>query len=477
LEGLEITEVSASRVIFGTVTKRIDPEYFRKVYLHDEEHIASRPNDFCGFDELGVSVDASAFYPSIENYYGEGDLPFLRVADVDSIIDFQACTTIPEHLCDLYPTLAKVLPGDILLTKGGSIARVGLVSQKAAASRDLIFLNSSKLSREDHIFLYLYFQSGIFNRSLLRSSSQTAQPHLTITLVRELRVFRASQSLKANLMHVAELGFNNLDKSTFIRDEAEKVLLRTIGLENWKSPEPLSYVRRSCEAFAAGRLDAEHFQPKYTEIIRLIKATNQFQSLNSLVLVNQRGTQPIYTSSGTPVVNSKHVINGEVRIDADNRLAMLDKYALKIEPGDVLINGTGVGTIGRAAPYLHGFNAIPDNHVTVLRPCRDLIDPIYLAVFLNSLAGRMQVEQRLRGSSGQIEIYPSDLGQFTIWVAPTQIQQEIRNSVLASFAAKQKAKQLLDAAKRVVEIAIESSESDALAFLDQTLTEAGEANP
>jgi len=89
----------------------------------------------------------------------------------------------------------------------------------------------------------------------------------------------------------------------------------------------------------------------------------------------------------------------------------------------------------------------------------------------------MQVEQRLRGSSGQIEIYPSDLGQFTIWVAPTQIQQEIRNSVLASFAAKQKAKQLLDAAKRVVEIAIESSESDALAFLDQTLTEAGEANP
>jgi len=50
-------------------------------------------------------------------------------------------------------------------------------------------------------------------------------------------------------------------------------------------------------------------------------------------------------------------------------------------------------------------------------------------------------------------------------------------AVQSMIDARQRAKQLLDAAKRAVEIAIESSESDALAFLDQTLAEAGEANP
>jgi len=65
------------------------------------------------------------------------------------------------------------------------------VTEEAAASRDLIFLNSSILSNRDRLFLYIYAQTAFFNRQLLRSSSQTAQPHLTITLVRNLPTFRA----------------------------------------------------------------------------------------------------------------------------------------------------------------------------------------------------------------------------------------------------------------------------------------------
>ncbi|MFM2448955.1 MAG: hypothetical protein RIS44_1405 [Pseudomonadota bacterium] len=130
------------------------------------------------------------------------------------------------------------------------------------------------------------------------------------------------------------------------------------------------------------------------------------------------------------------------------------------------MNGTGVGTIGRAAPYLHPDPAIPDNHVTILRPKQDL-DAVYLSVFLNSMAGQWQVEERLRGSSGQIELYPTDIAQFTVWIAPSTVQKEIRRSVEKSYEQKQRATQLLDAAKRAVEIAIEDSEAAALAYLDQ----------
>jgi type I restriction enzyme M protein len=237
-----------------------------------------------------------------------------------------------------------------------------------------------------------------------------------------------------------------------------------LGLENWQVPEPLSYVRNSSEAFSAGRLDAEHFQPKFADLLNHLKATGASESLSLLLTTNQRGKQPEYAEAGLPVVNSKHVLSGEVRLDDDNRKAVFDDKTLMIQTGDVLINGTGVGTIGRCAPYLHTANAIPDNHVTILRPVAK-VDPIYLSVFLNSLAGQMQVAQRLRGSSGQIELYPNDIAQFKIWVAPPDIQANIRHAVEKSFEQKQRATQLLEAAKRAVEIAIEQSEAEALAYL------------
>jgi type I restriction enzyme M protein len=83
------------------------------------------------------------------------------------------------------------------------------------------------------------------------------------------------------------------------------------------------------------------------------------------------------------------------------------------------------------------------------------------------MAGQWQVEERLRGSSGQIELYPTDIAQFTVWIAPSTVQKEIRRSVEKSYEQKQRATQLLDAAKRAVEIAIEDSEAAALAYLDQ----------
>lgn len=243
------------------------------------------------------------------------------------------------------------------------------------------------------------------------------------------------------------------------------MLLTALNLADWQPPQPLNYICSSRDAFSAGRFDAEHFKPKFAELIAHIESTGNAAQLGTLLAVNDRGNQPEYAETGLPVVNSKHIVNCEVRLDSDNRIGLVSAAKVLIEPGDVLMNGTGVGTIGRSAPYLHASKAIPDNHVTILRPKTATVDPVYLSVFINSLAGQLQVEQRLHGSSGQIELYPSDIADFTVWLAPEAIQQEIRQAVESSFAAKQRATELLEAAKHAVEIAIENSEAAALAYL------------
>jgi len=258
--------------------------------------------------------------------------------------------------------------------------------------------------------------------------------------------------------------FAKKEKLSFFQNKKTEKSVPTIATMHGAS----CYRRNSREVFSTGRLDAEHFHPKFQALMNSLRATGNCVRLGDYLLVNQRGKQPDYVDEGLPVINSKHVLRNEIRLDEDNRQAEVEESALLIQTNDVLINGTGVGTIGRAAAYLHENPALPDNHVTILRPS-DILDPVYLSVYLNSVAGQLQVEQRLRGSSGQIELYPADIAEFRIWLAPQVVQKSIRQQVEQSFERRQQAIRLLDVAKRTVEIAIEDSEAIALKYLADQL--------
>jgi len=255
---------------------------------------------------------------------------------------------------------------------------------------------------------------------------------------------------------------------------ATAVLDAALGFSNWHPPEPLTYTRSASEVLSLGRMDAQHFQPKYAALISKMREHGEVIRLGDVLAFCDRGRQPNYSEIGLPVVNSRHVRVGEVVVGEENRLALEEagqlglpeEKRLTIRNGDVLMNGTGVGTLGRCAPYLHEGKALPDNHVTILRMNADAhLDPVFLAVQLNSIVGQMQVEQHFKGSSGQIELYPSEIREFRIWRASNDVQAEIRACIEYAHTARREAKALLDRAKRAVEIAIEESEAAALAFL------------
>ena len=103
------------------------------------------------------------------------------------------------------------------------------------------------------------------------------------------------------------------------------------------------------------------------------------------------------------------------------------------------------------------------NHVTVLRT--DVMSPICLALYLNSIVGQYQVEQHFKGSSGQIELYPTDIANFWCPKLDNSVQKKIDKLAEQSFALKAKSEHLLDIAKRAVEMAIEKNEAAGLAYL------------
>lgn len=465
LEGLEAIERPASEVFSR---ERMDSEAFAKAALALAARLSKLPRVEAVSQVASVS---DGNHLSIANEFGEaeGGVRYLRGQDINSamMLDDRNPVYIPESE---YEKLARshIFRDDVLITivgaNTGQTALVDVAPDKLTANCKLGILRAK---RGGIAPAYLHaFLAGRYGQSQVLSAKRGGgQMGLILPDLKALAVARFSETFEKRVAEVSALAHKtNRARRTHV-ERAERLLLSALGLDGWQAPEPLSYVRSSTEAFASGRLDAQHFQPRYQALTDFIDATGEGARLADWLSENQRGRQPDYVEDGLPVVNSKHVLRGEVRLDGDNRNASFGEDDLLIHQGDVLMNGTGVGTIGRCAPYLDGEEAIPDNHVTVLRPKKGL-DAVYLSVFLNSMAGQWQVEQRLRGSSGQIELYPNDIGQFRVWVAPVAVQTKIRKSVEASHEQRQRAGALLDAAKRAVEIAIEKSEAAALKYLE-----------
>ena len=80
-----------------------------------------------------------------------------------------------------------------------------------------------------------------------------------------------------------------------------------------------------------------------------------------------------------------------------------------------------------------------------------------MSLYLNSLAGKLQVEKYQRGSSGQLELYPFDIRKFQVWEAPQSIQQEIRRLYEQATESARQSRELLDQAKSRVEQLIEEA--------------------
>ncbi|WP_375488552.1 restriction endonuclease subunit S [uncultured Jatrophihabitans sp.] len=206
----------------------------------------------------------------------------------------------------------------------------------------------------------------------------------------------------------------------------------------------------------AMRSDADHFQPKYKAIEANIRAKrNRAKQLGSLVSYVRRGSQPEYVPDGDVlVINSQHVSEHLINIDGAARTTM-DFWERK--PGsrtrkfDILLNSTGVGTIGRANCVLHDEKSVVDNHVTVLRVNDpDEMNPLFLAVFLNSAIGRQQTYKWQSGSSGQLEIYPNEIKQFWVPIPAPAVQTDIASQLQSAHDNARRASAAASAAEAAV---------------------------
>lgn len=141
----------------------------------------------------------------------------------------------------------------------------------------------------------------------------------------------------------------------------------------------------------------------------------------------KRGKAPKYIDEGRLVFNQKCVRDGS-RIDfslarrTDPSSAVPEHADLRV--GDVLINSTGRGTLGRAAELRTlPESATADSHVTIVR-----LDRRHFALGFAGLAlstRKAEFESLQTGSTNQTELSANDIASMSITLPPIQVQERI----------------------------------------------------
>lgn len=442
---------------------RLDAEYFQPLYLELEQKL--KEAHLVTIKNLGLSVDASAFYPSISQYYkAEGEIPFVRVADVFStrLIE-DGLLFLPKIIVNQFKTIRIGKPGDIIITKGGTIGNAALLPNtysEYALSRDIIYIKSSRLSEEQRISLLLFLNSRLGMLQLIRGASQQVQAHLTFPIIRELLVPKVPIKDAVSLYNES---FKAETASISFYRQAENLLLEKLGLKDFQIQDDLSFIVNLSGVKGAGRVDVEYFQPKYEKILQRLKNKNidtlekHFQIL--------RGKNFTYSKDGEiGIIKTKQLgkqfVSFEVEDWTDSKTIKKENLPT-IEDSDVIFASMGVGSLGKVNIY-YTFEAerdfTIDSTLRIFRSKNSGILPEALTVYLSSQIGLELIYKYVVGSSGIISIYDNYLRNFPIPVLPKETQQKIADLVRKSHEARKKSKELLEEAKRKIEEMIERGE-------------------
>ena len=170
----------------------------------------------------------------------------------------------------------------------------------------------------------------------------------------------------------------------------------------------------------------------------------EWVTIGKLCSFLSRGKSPKYSEERKyPVFAQKcNLYDGDISLeqarflDPETISKWSDEY--KLIDGDILVNSTGTGTVGRTRLFHSDILGdypfvVPDSHVSVVRTLEEIESKFVLA-FLSSDYGQTYIEDNLTGSTNQKELYIGILENMQFPLPPHEEQLRIVTAVDKWFA-------------------------------------------
>lgn len=459
MEGLEIRELLLNSVIAENRIFRIDSSFFGKRAYNTDIYIKQKPHFFLKDKEV-VSGPFGSTLKS-ESYLSEG-IPFVRIENIKGGFDINKSEIIyiSKENNELLKN-SQLFTDDLILSKvGNSIGYYARVDEEIEhcniSENNLgIKLQNYPILLRHYILTYFNCKTGF--ELTLRRISGNAQPKLNVFDVTEIPIPEFSNEFYQLISNSILKSKEKVNSSKQIYSQAETLLLSTLGLDNFAPNQEKVNVKSFKESFlATGRLDAEYYQKKYEEIIAHIRK-QKYDLLGNLVNI-EKSIEPgsdAYQDEGIPFVRVSNLTKmglSEPEIHLDEK-----KYKDILKPRKDTILLSKDGSVGIAYKVTEDMNSITSGAILHLTVNSAEVLPDYLTLALNSKVVQMQAERDAGGSILQ-HWKPSEISQVEIPIIDKKIQEKIAALIQESFQLKKQSEELLERAKRAVEIAIEEGE-------------------
>ena len=446
--------------------KRIDAEYYKPEYLKLDQSI-KRYNSY-SLGQIITDFSSGDNLPQIE--YQDQATPYIRTQNVRPIlIDKEGLTCVNP----VVKTPPLVEEGDILFVRvGEGVGNSSIITDKWQNSSYSDNVIRIKIKYLDPYFVITYLNSEIGKKYLERVKKGSARSLISKENINLIKIFEPSHALAGYCKNVIKDAQKLILQGQSLYSQAENLLLKELGLKDFKPQYRKTYTAKLSDVFSAHRIDAEYFQPAYEEMMEKIKEHNiELKPLREFIISIQKGIEvgsENYREEGKLFIRVSNLsINGFINRDQkyiSEELYQRLKEAYEPKQGDLLL--TKDATPGIAYVVKEQVEGIVSSGILKLQIDENKINKEYLALCINSLIGKMQIERDV-GGSVIIHWKPEQVKRLQIPLLPLETQQKIASLVQQSHEARRKAKELLEVAKRAVKIAIEKNEKEALEYIQR----------
>ena len=456
---MQYSIVNYEDVLDSSHSMRLDAEFFHPDYLEIQrqlEKVSSRRL---------IDFQVKIRHPKeIKRNYVDDGVLFLRAQNVRPLsIDL---TSNPVYISEEDAERLKentIHYKDILITRSGANAgqcAIYLEDGYAISSSHTFILKSGDLNP---FFLTIFLNSRYGKALIEKSKYGSSQPEIAPPFLYQvpIPVWNDLPSV-IEKTYLQSKDMTELSKTRYL--EGQTLLLAELGLADWQSKQQLTFVKNLSDTESSGRIDAEYFQPKYEEIEEgienyspnPIKVRDQFTENKSTFEIDPEKLYRYVEIGSVNVSTGEIVAEGVLGKD----LPANAKRVLK--KGDIIVSK--VRTYRGAITIVQEDGYVGSGAFCVLRENGDINKETLLAC----LRSKLFLTWSWKPNTGTS--YPTlsddDILDFPIPILSKEKQAEVKQKVDESFTLRKHAKDLLEHAKRAVEIAIEQDEQAAINWLE-----------
>lgn len=457
---MQYSIVDYQSIIDASHSLRFDAEFFQPDYLQIQRQLEA-----IGSHRL-IDFQSNIRHPKeIKRNYVDNGVLLLRGQNVRPLsIDL---TSNPVYISEEDAERLKentIHYKDILIMRSG--ANVGqcaiyLENNPAISMSDTLIIRSGNLNP---FFLAIFFNTKYGTALIERGKYGSAQPHIAPPFLYQIPVPNwENLQTEIEKTYLRSKDLTELSKVRYA--ETQPLLLSELGLDDWQLKHQLTFATDYASMQRAERIDADYFQPRYEDIISAIKCyPGGWGTIANQAHLKDSNFKP------EPETEYKYLELANIGRDGEIKGCMVEhgqdlpsRARGKVNAGDVIVSSVE-GSLESIALITEEYdNALCSTGFHTVKP--GALNSETLLALLKSDVGQLQLK---KGCSGTIltAINRDEFGKIIVPIIKSERQTEIQQKVIESFNLRKQAKELLEYAKRSVEIAIEQDEQTAIDWLE-----------